>query len=99
MAYDGKKVKHGYVQDSDGNIVWFGPAISELNHWKEHLRKANAKIEGLEEEIKELKNKIARYAEFETPEWKAMVVETERAYASRLGHAIPKDIAARVRHE
>lgn len=78
-----------YVKDPEGNVVWFGTAMSELQHWKERAWRS-------ENEVKELKKKIARYAEFETPKWKAMVVDVERAYASRSGNAVPADIRRRL---
>jgi hypothetical protein len=74
-----------YVEDPEGNIVWFGSAMSELQYWKERARKSETRV-------KELEKKIVRYAEFETPEWKAMVVDIERIYASRSGRSLSKGI-------
>jgi hypothetical protein len=73
-----------YVKNKEEEI-WFGSAMSELHYWKNRAHKAEGKIA-------ELEAKIVRYAEFETPEFKKAIVESELAYAQRLGRSLPPDI-------
>jgi hypothetical protein len=79
-----------YILDPDGNVIWSGSSRSEVQHWRERatvaeesLIETRADRDQWQARAESAERKAARFAMFDTSEWRESIRNAERAYRSR----------------